>query len=234
MPAEGGERMTSTSRPTVDGKKVRFGGGPARDDSEDDDVEPADDLEGPSGRRKAVIKPADGGSSDEESEEEPARDDDDDDMFNSSKAKDVKKDDSSKVRDKGLQLREGAETTSSKGEHYLKLGDLEGQEFNMPDASDSEDEELPEGEDEDANADDAPRSKRSKKGMGYTLSGFNMKQELQEGRMTSDGCERSLTVDVATEFIYTRNGLQRTWLTRPIRLPDTTLGWMPLWRTKKR
>ncbi|KAA1072273.1 hypothetical protein PGT21_031586 [Puccinia graminis f. sp. tritici] len=42
--------------------------------------------------------------------------------------------------------------------------------------------------DEFANADDAPRARRkSKKGMGFLLSKFNMAEELQEGRMAADG-----------------------------------------------
>ena len=61
---------------------------------------------------------------------------------------------------------------------YLRLGDIEGQEFNSdPDVS-SEDEEP---EDED----DAER--RKKAGMGYELSSFNMRDEMEEGKFTEDG-----------------------------------------------
>ncbi|CAH7674999.1 hypothetical protein PPACK8108_LOCUS9960 [Phakopsora pachyrhizi] len=42
--------------------------------------------------------------------------------------------------------------------------------------------------DEFANDDDAPRARRkSKKGMGFVMSKFNMAEELREGRLTADG-----------------------------------------------
>ncbi|KAF5380889.1 hypothetical protein D9615_004024 [Tricholomella constricta] len=65
-----------------------------------------------------------------------------------------------------------------KKEEYLRLGDIEGQEFNN---SGSEDEDEDEPEDED----DAER--RKKAGMGYELSSFNMRDEMEEGKFTEDG-----------------------------------------------
>ena len=113
--------------------------------------------------------------------------DDDEDMFNSapaeSKAK-PKKDDTDKIVDGGLDLQGSRE---SKGD-FLELGDIAGQEFSAPRelASESEEEDFASG-DEFANTDDAPRSRRTKKGMGYVLSGFNMKDEMDEGKFDTEG-----------------------------------------------
>ncbi|PLW24750.1 hypothetical protein PCASD_05242 [Puccinia coronata f. sp. avenae] len=114
--------------------------------------------------------------------------------------------------DVGLKVRKGAEE-----KEYLELGDIEGQEFGKEEDEDDDDEnEGKSGEkngaghkkqqddesandysdeeedfvpgDEFANDDDAPRARRkSKKGMGFLLSKFNMAEELQEGRMAADG-----------------------------------------------
>ncbi|KAJ7271876.1 hypothetical protein B0H12DRAFT_1177403 [Mycena haematopus] len=86
--------------------------------------------------------------------------DEDDDMF--AIDKDDKKDD----------------TNAKKKEEYLRLGDIEGQEFGNSDSDgDSEDE----AEDED----DAERKK--KVGMGFEISSFNMRDEMEEGKFTEDG-----------------------------------------------
>jgi len=106
--------------------------------------------------------------------------------------------------DVGLKVKKGAEKKD-----FLELGDIEGQEFgkedddregeeddddvrggkqqdNDSDYSDEEEDFVP--GDEFANADDAPRARRkSKKGMGFLLSKFNMAEELQEGRLAADG-----------------------------------------------
>ncbi|EJD02484.1 uncharacterized protein FOMMEDRAFT_124988 [Fomitiporia mediterranea MF3/22] len=66
---------------------------------------------------------------------------------------------------------------------YLRLGDIEGQEFNEASGSDKDDSEESEGEPEDE--DDAER--RKKAGMGYELSSFNMREEMEEGKFTEDG-----------------------------------------------
>lgn len=70
------------------------------------------------------------------------------------------------------------ETRSKKKKEYLRLGDIEGQEFNSGSDSDSDDDEP---EDED----DAER--RKKAGMGFELSSFNMRDEMEEGKFTEDG-----------------------------------------------
>ncbi|KAF7363521.1 CD2 antigen cytoplasmic tail-binding protein 2 [Mycena sanguinolenta] len=87
-------------------------------------------------------------------------DDEDDDMF--AMDKDDKKDDAN----------------AKKKEEYLRLGDIEGQEFGN---SDSEEESEDEPEDED----DAERKKKA--GMGFELSSFNMRDEMEEGKFTEDG-----------------------------------------------
>lgn len=70
------------------------------------------------------------------------------------------------------------------GKEWLEMGDIEGQEFTKRDMRDDEEDDGMEEEEEDeeaeeeeyeqvddhANDDDAPRSRRSKKGMGFQLS----------------------------------------------------------------
>ncbi|CCM04597.1 uncharacterized protein FIBRA_06779 [Fibroporia radiculosa] len=70
-----------------------------------------------------------------------------------------------------------AEETGKKREEFLRLGDIEGQEFG--DKSGSDDSEG--GEDEE----DAER--RKKAGMGYEISSFNMREEMEEGKFAADG-----------------------------------------------
>ncbi|KLO08953.1 hypothetical protein SCHPADRAFT_834634 [Schizopora paradoxa] len=80
----------------------------------------------------------------------------------------------------------GAEAGSAKKkeEKYLRLGDIEGQEFG--DDRDSGDEALSEeSEDEPIDEDEAER--RRKAGMGYELSSFNMREEMEEGKFTDNG-----------------------------------------------
>ena len=62
---------------------------------------------------------------------------------------------------------------------FLRLGDIEGQEFGLGDGSDSSESDEPEDED------DAER--RKKAGMGYELSSFNMREEMEEGKFSADG-----------------------------------------------
>ncbi|GAA94803.1 uncharacterized protein L969DRAFT_97234 [Mixia osmundae IAM 14324] len=145
----------------------------------------------------------------------PGQEDDDDDMFGAatgtSSANAVPPSASGsnpdRVRDAGLEPKGSAASQKE----FLDLNDIEGQEISAKDMRDSEDEddgprgkrgkkaqsneeETSESEeeefeqgDEHANADDAPRSRRSKKGMGYAMSGFNMVEELKEGRLAADG-----------------------------------------------
>ncbi|SCV66981.1 BQ2448_5627 [Microbotryum intermedium] len=113
-------------------------------------------------------------------------DQDDDDMFGAGEGEDDLS--SAKVGVAG----------KKKPKEFLEMGDIEGQEFGKGEEDeDGRGDELA-GEDEDeeeeyaleddlANDDDAPRSRRSKKGMGYQLSSFNMAEELNEGRFSADG-----------------------------------------------
>ncbi|EIW85116.1 hypothetical protein CONPUDRAFT_97833 [Coniophora puteana RWD-64-598 SS2] len=71
-------------------------------------------------------------------------------------------------------------TGGKKKEEFLRLGDIEGQEFN-----DEEDESDSQGDEEPEDEDDAER--RQKTGMGYELSSFNMREEMEEGKFSSDG-----------------------------------------------
>jgi CD2 antigen cytoplasmic tail-binding protein 2 len=65
---------------------------------------------------------------------------------------------------------------------FLRLGDIEGQEFGRSGLGDgSESSESDEPEDED----DAER--RKKAGMGFELSSFNMREEMEEGKFAEDG-----------------------------------------------
>lgn len=75
---------------------------------------------------------------------------------------------------------EHADDGGKKKESYLRLGDIEGQEFNEAQGeSDSDEDDEPEDED------DAER--RKKAGMGYELSSFNMREEMEEGKFSADG-----------------------------------------------
>jgi len=95
-----------------------------------------------------------------------AEGDDDDDMFASAAAEEKKPvEDPKKDKNK-----------------FLRLGDIEGQEFGgsgLGDGSESQESDEPEDED------DAER--RKKAGMGYELSSFNMREEMEEGKFSADG-----------------------------------------------
>ena len=93
-------------------------------------------------------------------------DDGDDDMFASVAAEEKKP----------------AENAKKDKDKFLRLGDIEGQEFGGRGLGDgSESSELDEPEDED----DAER--RKKAGMGYEISSFNMREEMEEGKFSADG-----------------------------------------------
>lgn len=97
---------------------------------------------------------------------EPEHDEEeDDDMFGGSGT----------AKDTGLDVK-----GKKKEKEFLEMGDIEGQEFSKrddeeagSDGDDDDDDEIEEDylpEDDEANADEAPRGRRSKKGMGYKLS----------------------------------------------------------------
>ncbi|KAH9854229.1 hypothetical protein C2E23DRAFT_727171 [Lenzites betulinus] len=145
-------------------------------------VEPSDDpakfeeevdaqLENPSARRKGRVNTegyesdsSDDGEGVVNSRKPGAAPDEDEDMFAMGEKEE----------------KEEKENGKKKKEEFLRLGDIEGQEF--ADGSGGEDEsEDEEPEDED----DAIR--RSKAGMGFELSSFNMREEMEEGKFASDG-----------------------------------------------
>ncbi|CAL1704640.1 unnamed protein product [Somion occarium] len=145
------ERSAASSDAGPSLKKTRF-------------VEPADDplkfaeevdaqLETPSAHRKGRVK-TEGYESDSS----------DEDMFA------IGEKEEKKVEEVG----------KKKKAEYLRLGDIEGQEFYRT-GSQSGDEEEEEPEDED----DVER--RKKAGMGFELSSFNMREEMEEGKFAADG-----------------------------------------------
>ncbi|KAF8798095.1 hypothetical protein BYT27DRAFT_7203807 [Phlegmacium glaucopus] len=87
--------------------------------------------------------------------------DDDDDMFASTEKEE--KEESGKTQDK-----------------FMRLGDIEGQEFGPHSGSDSE-------SDIDEPVDQDEAEKKKKEGMGFELSSFNMREEMEEGKFTEDG-----------------------------------------------
>ncbi|GAA5862133.1 hypothetical protein JCM8547_007749 [Rhodosporidiobolus lusitaniae] len=113
-------------------------------------------------------------------------DDDEDDMFGGGPGV-----------DRGMDVK-----GKKKEKEFLEMGDIEGQEFGKGDDEDGEGDDENEEDEEDyeavddlANDDDAPRGRRSKKGMGYQVSSFNMKDELNEGRFSADGSYVANKVD---------------------------------------
>jgi CD2 antigen cytoplasmic tail-binding protein 2 len=167
---------TGTSLPPT--KKTRF-------------LEPADDeanfakevddaLENPSATRKGRVK-TEGYESDSSDDGEgvvlsrragaEGAPDEDEDMF----AADPKEDD------------DKAESGEKKkrGEEFLRLGDIEGQEFGRGSGDDDEEGLGDSDSDEPEDEDDAER--RKKVGMGYEMSSFNMREEMEEGKFAADG-----------------------------------------------
>ncbi|ESK94511.1 lin1 family protein [Moniliophthora roreri MCA 2997] len=127
-------------------------------------------LENPAANRRNRVKNEgyDSDSSDDGegvvySRKKGTENDEDEDMFNIAEKED-KKDDGAKKEKK-----------------FMRLGDIEGQEFGKSGSEDDSSAESDEPEDED----DAER--RKKAGMGYELSSFNMREEMEEGKFTEDG-----------------------------------------------
>lgn len=152
-------------------KKLRFV------DPSDDPLNFAEEvdnaLENPSAKRKGRVRNEgyESDSSDDgegvvysrRKDEAREADEDEDDMFSMGEKGAKKDQDGTRSQDK---------------DEFLRLGDIEGQEFNESEhGSDSEDE--PEDED------DARRRKQA--GMGYELSSFNMREEMEEGKFAADG-----------------------------------------------
>jgi CD2 antigen cytoplasmic tail-binding protein 2 len=97
-----------------------------------------------------------------------AQEDDDDDMFT--------------VADKEDKKVDAGEGGGKKEDKFLRLGDIEGQEFGA-EGEERDEESGDESEPEDE--DDAVR--KSKAGMGFELSSFNMREEMEEGKFSEDG-----------------------------------------------
>lgn len=167
------EASSSQTAPSAS-KKTRF-------------VEPEDDpanfaeqvdsnLENPSAIRKGRVK--------NEGYESDSSDDGETVVFSRRKGEGDKgegeEDDMFAMGDK--EKKDEDEDAGKKKEEYLRLGDIEGQEFGGGNSG-SEDESSDEGEPEDE--DDAER--RKKAGMGYELSSFNMREEMEEGKFAADG-----------------------------------------------
>ncbi|KIY43330.1 hypothetical protein FISHEDRAFT_52926 [Fistulina hepatica ATCC 64428] len=161
---------SSSSKPNHAPKKTRFV------EPEDDPVNFAEQvdsaLEDPTARRKGRVKnegyesdSSDDGEGVVFSRKKATQEDEDDDMF--------------AVGDKPDDAMD--EDVKEKQDAYMRLGDIEGQEFGDESKSDT----LSEEEDEPEDEDDAER--RKKAGMGYEMSSFNMREEMEEGKFTEDG-----------------------------------------------
>ncbi|KAJ3490223.1 hypothetical protein NLI96_g1578 [Meripilus lineatus] len=162
-------------------KKTRFV------EPEDDPANFADNvdsqLENPSAHRKGRVK-TEGYESDSSDDGEGVvlsrraggadkdGEDEDDDMFNLGDKDETQKDDAGMGGKK-------------KKEEYLMGGIMEGQEFGKRGSGEESDEEESEDEGEPEDEDDAER--RKKAGMGYELSSFNMREEMEEGKFAADG-----------------------------------------------
>lgn len=168
--ATSGAEASTTSLPSHATKKTRF-------------VEPNEDptnfaeevdaaLETPSTQRKGRVK-TEGYDSDSSDDGEGV-------VYSRRKdkqAETAEEDDMFAMADKEEEI----DDDGKKKESYLRLGDIEGQEFNEAREGESDSDEDGEPVDED----DAER--RKKAGMGYELSSFNMREEMEEGKFSADG-----------------------------------------------
>lgn len=165
-------KRTSSTRDTASqqSKKTRFVS-PSEDPTHfAEEVDEA--LETPQATRKGRVKTegydsdsSDDGESIVRSRRTATEGEADDDMFAMGESEDVK-----------------AEAAGGKKKGtYLRLGDIEGQEFNDAQDEDGSDVESDEPVDEDE------AERRKKAGMGYELSSFNMREEMEEGKFTEDG-----------------------------------------------
>ena len=157
-------------------------------------LDPADDetnfanevdaaLENPSATRKGRVK-TDGYESDSSDDGEgvvlsrrPGADgvanDEDEDMF----ATEPKEENTTKV--------EAGE--KKKSEEFLRLGDIEGQEFGRGGSADADDDDDNSSRDDAEPEDEDDAERRKKAGMGYEMSSFNMREEMEEGKFSADG-----------------------------------------------
>lgn len=152
-------------------KKTRFV------DPEDDPTNFAEEvdsqLEDPSARRRGRVK-TEGYDSDSSDDGEGV-------VLSRRKDAEGEEDDMFAMAEKEDKGDSQANTGKPK-EEFLRLGDIQGQDFKERSGSEDEDEnEDAEPEDED----DAER--RKKAGMGFELSAFNMREEMEEGKFSADG-----------------------------------------------
>lgn len=135
-------------------------------------------LENPSAARKGRVKTEgyDSDSSDDgegvvESRKKGGKKDEDgdEDMFAIGEREDIEEKEAGKKKDK----------------EFLKLGDIEGQVFAEEKPERGSADEISSEEDEPEDEDDAER--RKKAGMGFELSSFNMREEMEEGKFDADG-----------------------------------------------
>ncbi|KAJ3989421.1 hypothetical protein F5890DRAFT_1486217 [Lentinula detonsa] len=166
-PTDSIDDLASSSKQPPPSKKTRF-------------VEPGEDsatfaeevdsaLENPSAHRKGRVKNEgyDSDSSDDGegvvySRKKEAENDEDDDMFAAAEKEE-----------------KAEESGAKKKESYMRLGDIEGQVFGNSGSEEDGSEDEPEDEDE--------IERRKKAGMGFELSSFNMREEMEEGKFTEDG-----------------------------------------------
>ena len=164
----------SLAQQPIQPKKARFV------DPSDDPVNFAEEvdnaLEDPSAKRKGRIRT--------EGYESDSTDDGEGVVYsrrkNDAREAGEEEDDMFAMGEKEANKDEQSTRSQKKKEEFLRLGDIEGQEFNE-DAHESESENEDEPEDED----DARRRKQV--GMGYELSSFNMREEMEEGKFAADG-----------------------------------------------
>jgi CD2 antigen cytoplasmic tail-binding protein 2 len=72
-----------------------------------------------------------------------------------------------------------------KKKDFMAMDDIEGQEFDGKKDGMSEDESDSDGS--IAGDENAERKKRKEKALGHEVTGFNMKEEMEEGKFTADG-----------------------------------------------
>ncbi|KDQ07044.1 hypothetical protein BOTBODRAFT_39096 [Botryobasidium botryosum FD-172 SS1] len=148
-------------------KRLRFvDSADAPSDEQSFDAHVLDTLETPLSTRKGAVK-TEGYESDSS--------DDGEGVVNSRKRDDAEEEDDMFA----LEQTEKSEAPKGGKKKYLALGDIEGQEFGDEGDSDSDNSDVPEDMDE--------VERKKKKGMGFEISSFNMKAEMEEGKFTEDG-----------------------------------------------
>ncbi|KDQ60973.1 hypothetical protein JAAARDRAFT_124163 [Jaapia argillacea MUCL 33604] len=173
MPPRPAKRRAAGSvseTPSAQQKKTRF-----LDPTEDPTnfAEEVDaQLENPSATRKGRVK-TEGYDSDTSGDE-------DDDGPRRKEGKDGEEEEEDMFAMADKEDKEDEDGGKKKEEKFLRLGDIEGQEFTEQKSGDEDSD-----DDDPIDEDDAERKK--KKGMGFELSSFNMREEMEEGKFAEDG-----------------------------------------------